>query len=52
LYQTAAMAMPRRGCEWTEAEQAMWDAVFALTAEPRSDAVKKGRRAMSKRRRS
>ena len=50
LYETAAVAMGRRGCEWTETEQAMWDAVFELTAGPRGEAVKKGRRAMRKRR--
>jgi hypothetical protein len=26
----------------------MWDKIFAMTAEPRDEAVKKGRRAMMK----
>ncbi|MFB3892809.1 MAG: putative sugar nucleotidyl transferase [Phycisphaerae bacterium] len=53
LYKTASIAMGRRKdirtgkpCAWTEAEQAMWDAIFELTAGPRDEAVKKGRRAM------
>jgi len=48
LYETARMAMSRRGREWTAAEQAMWDAVFAMTAGPRDEAVRRGRRAMLK----
>lgn len=48
LYKTAAVAMQRRKRKWTDAEQAMWDAVFELTAPERSDAVKRGRRAMRK----
>ncbi|UCD48641.1 MAG: hypothetical protein JSW27_14040, partial [Phycisphaerales bacterium] len=46
LYETAAMAMSRRGCQWTEAEQAMWDAIFDMTAPIRNEAIKKSRRAM------
>ncbi len=46
LYETAKVAMGRRGCRWTEAEQDMWDAVFEMTAPMRNKAVKKGRRAM------
>jgi len=46
LYETARMAMSRRDCQWTEAEQAMWEAVFEMTAPIRKQAVKKGRRAM------
>jgi hypothetical protein len=48
LYQTAETAMSRRGQKWTEAEKAMWDAVFEMTAPPRQEAIKKGRRAMMK----
>jgi UDP-N-acetylglucosamine diphosphorylase/glucosamine-1-phosphate N-acetyltransferase len=48
LYQTARTAMSRRGREWTAAEQAMWDAVFAMTAGPRDEAIKRGRRSMMK----
>jgi UDP-N-acetylglucosamine diphosphorylase/glucosamine-1-phosphate N-acetyltransferase len=48
LYETARIAMSRRKCVWTDAEQAMWDAIFELTAGPRAEAVKKGRKAMVK----
>jgi UDP-N-acetylglucosamine diphosphorylase/glucosamine-1-phosphate N-acetyltransferase len=46
LYGTAAMAMSRRGRRWTEAEQAMWDAIFEITAPMRKEAIQKSRRAM------
>ena len=46
LYETAAMAMSRRGRQWTEAEQAMWDAIFEITAPMRKEAIQKSRRAM------
>jgi hypothetical protein len=46
LYETARTAMGRRGIEWTPAQVAMWDEIFKMTAEPRMDAVKKGRRAL------
>ncbi|HSW02918.1 MAG TPA: putative sugar nucleotidyl transferase [Sedimentisphaerales bacterium] len=48
LYETAATAMGRRKCRWTEADRAMWDAIFEMTAGPRDEAVKKGRKAMMK----
>ena len=46
LYETAKVAMSRRGCQWTEVEQDMWNAVFEMTAPMRNKAIKKGRRAM------
>ena len=46
LYETARTAMSRRGCEWTAAEEAMWDAIYEMTADPRKAAIKKGRRAI------
>ncbi len=46
LYETAGTAMGRRNCQWSEAEQAMWDAVFEMTAPMRDKAIKKGRREM------
>jgi UDP-N-acetylglucosamine diphosphorylase/glucosamine-1-phosphate N-acetyltransferase len=46
LYETARTAMGRRNCQWTEAEQDMWDAVFEMTAPMRNKAIKKGRREM------
>ena len=49
LYETARTAMPRRGCEWTGAEEKMWDAVFEMTAPVRDAAIKRGRRGMKRR---
>jgi UDP-N-acetylglucosamine diphosphorylase/glucosamine-1-phosphate N-acetyltransferase len=46
LYATARMAMSRRGCQWTQAEEAMWETIFEMTAVARNAAVKKGRKAM------
>jgi len=46
LYETAKTAMSRRGCEWSPAEEAMWNAVFELTATGRNKAVKKGRKVL------
>ena len=48
LYETAKVAMSRRGCEWSNAEENMWDAVFEMTAPERNMAIKKGRRTMLK----
>jgi UDP-N-acetylglucosamine diphosphorylase/glucosamine-1-phosphate N-acetyltransferase len=48
LYETANTAMSRRRQKWTPAQEAMWEAIFALTAGPRDEAVKKGRKAMMK----
>jgi UDP-N-acetylglucosamine diphosphorylase/glucosamine-1-phosphate N-acetyltransferase len=47
LYQTAQAAMSRRNCQWTPAEEAMWDEIYKLTAPERNEAVKKGRRALA-----
>jgi len=41
LYETAQTAMGRRGLKWTPAQERMWDEVFAMTAEPRNEAVKR-----------
>jgi len=46
LYETAAMAMSRRGGQWTPAEQTMWDAIFDMTEPIRKEALQKSRRAM------
>jgi hypothetical protein len=40
--------MPRRGREWTDADEAMWDHVFDMTRANRDELIKKGRRAMRK----
>ena len=44
LYETARIAMGRRKMQWTDADEAMWDAVFEQTAEVRDVAVRKGRK--------
>ncbi len=44
LYGTAEAAMGRRGGRWTPAQQAMWDAIFEMTAPAREEAVRRGRR--------
>ena len=48
LYETAKTVMSRRKCEWTAAEQAMWEAIFEMTSPERKKAIKKGRRALMK----
>jgi len=48
LYGTANTAMSRRKQKWTPAQEAMWEKIFAMTAGPREEAVKKGRKAMMK----
>ncbi|MHC4167464.1 MAG: putative sugar nucleotidyl transferase [Planctomycetota bacterium] len=47
LYETAKTAMSRRGCEWTEEAEVMWNAVFEITSPVRKAAIKKGRRKLS-----
>jgi len=47
LYETAAKAMPRRGCQWTPADEAMWDAVYEMTEPARKPAIEKGRRMLA-----
>jgi UDP-N-acetylglucosamine diphosphorylase/glucosamine-1-phosphate N-acetyltransferase len=35
LYAAAKIAKARRGCEWTAAEETMWDQIHAITADQR-----------------
>jgi UDP-N-acetylglucosamine diphosphorylase/glucosamine-1-phosphate N-acetyltransferase len=44
LYETAKVAMSRRGCEWTQTEQMMWNSIFQMTAPARDEAIKRGRK--------
>ncbi len=44
LYETAKVAMSRRKCTWTAADEALWDTVFQMTAPVRDEAIRKGRR--------
>lgn len=39
LCATAKIVMARRHCQWTEADDALWDGVFALTVPKRDDAI-------------
>lgn len=47
FYETAKIAMSRRGCEWTESEEAMWDEIFKITEPVRREAIKRGRRILA-----
>jgi UDP-N-acetylglucosamine diphosphorylase / glucose-1-phosphate thymidylyltransferase / UDP-N-acetylgalactosamine diphosphorylase / glucosamine-1-phosphate N-acetyltransferase / galactosamine-1-phosphate N-acetyltransferase len=47
LYETARIAMSRRKCQWTEADAALWDEVFRMTAPERDEAIKRGRRRLA-----
>ncbi len=44
LYATARTAMGRRKCSWTEADEALWNAVYEITAEEREDAIERCKR--------
>jgi hypothetical protein len=44
IYRAGAIAMSRRKRQWTADEEAMWDAVYELTATARDEAIKKGRK--------
>ncbi len=47
LFETAQTAMGRRGQQWTEADEAMWNEIFNLTKPARNDAIKRGRRMLA-----
>ncbi len=49
LYETARIAMSRRGCQWTAADQSLWDAVFEMTSPERDRLVEIGRRTLAHR---
>jgi UDP-N-acetylglucosamine diphosphorylase/glucosamine-1-phosphate N-acetyltransferase len=44
LFATAKIAMGRRKCQWTQEDQALWEAVFQMTAPERDEAMAKARR--------
>jgi len=48
LYETAMVAMGRRKMQWTAAEEAMWDAIYEITAPGRDDAIRRGRKQMAR----
>ncbi|MGW8256359.1 MAG: putative sugar nucleotidyl transferase [Thermoguttaceae bacterium] len=43
LYETAKIAMSRRNCQWTEADEKLWDEVYNLTATEREEAIQRSR---------
>ena len=47
LYQTAKMAMGRRGCEWTGDDEDMWNEIYNMTKPVRNEAIKRGRRMLA-----
>ena len=47
VYETAKIAMSRRKQEWTEADEALWDTVFKMTAPVRDEAIRKGRKQLA-----
>jgi len=47
LYETAATAMGRRKRPWTEAQEAMWNEIFELTAPVRDKMIVRGRRVLA-----
>lgn len=52
LYETAKMALRRRGCQWTPADEAMWNEIFNMTKPARDEAIRKGRRLLAASRRA
>ncbi len=44
LFETAARAMARRGCRWTEADERMWEEIYQMTAPLRETFLERGRR--------
>ncbi|MDY0169950.1 MAG: putative sugar nucleotidyl transferase [Thermoguttaceae bacterium] len=50
LYETARIAMSRRKCEWTPAEESLWEAVFQMTKPERDPIIKIGRRMLANQR--
>ena len=36
--------MSRRKCAWTAADEALWDAIYEMTAPERDEAIRKGRK--------
>jgi len=46
LYATAKVAMGRRNCQWTQADEKMWDAVYEMTAPARETAIRRARKTM------
>ena len=48
LYETAKVAMLRRKRQWTDVEEAMWEAIYEMTAAVRDPLVRKGRKSLAK----
>jgi UDP-N-acetylglucosamine diphosphorylase/glucosamine-1-phosphate N-acetyltransferase len=52
LYATAQTAMGRRGCQWTQADESMWDEIYNMTRPARDEALQRGRRLLAAPRRA
>lgn len=52
LYETAKTTMGRRGCQWSEADEAMWNEIYNMTKPVRDEAIKRGRRMLAASRRA
>ena len=50
IYEAARTASSRRGVQWTEAQESMWNSVYDMTASDRMEAIKRGRRFMAAKR--
>jgi UDP-N-acetylglucosamine diphosphorylase/glucosamine-1-phosphate N-acetyltransferase len=44
LYSAAKIAMSRRQCAWTAADESLWDAIYDMTARERDEAIRKVRK--------
>jgi UDP-N-acetylglucosamine diphosphorylase/glucosamine-1-phosphate N-acetyltransferase len=49
LYEAAKIAMSRRKCKWTPADEVLWDAIHELTAAERDEAIRRDTRRLSSR---
>jgi UDP-N-acetylglucosamine diphosphorylase/glucosamine-1-phosphate N-acetyltransferase len=49
LYEAAKIAMSRRKCTWTPADEVLWDAIHEITAAGRDEAIRRDTRRLSSR---
>jgi len=52
LYETAKTTVARRGCQWSQADEAMWNEIYSITKPVRDEAIKRGRRTLAASRRA
>ena len=48
LYETARIAMGRRGVEWTPEDEALWESIHETTRPERDQAVRRGRKQLAR----